>query len=100
MKLQNFLSAAAVTFMLGYLNISSAAPNLELAGYADGSGAIAILHSGESTDPYFAMQALLLAHDNGMDVAAISEKFVEWLLPRQKPRKKFRGLCYNIFTLN
>ncbi|RYG09478.1 MAG: hypothetical protein EON92_14595, partial [Burkholderiales bacterium] len=44
---------------------------LVLDGYADRNGAITVLHGGDSADPYFAMQALLLAHDNGLDIAAV-----------------------------
>ncbi|RYX93635.1 MAG: hypothetical protein EOO28_17740 [Comamonadaceae bacterium] len=70
-----------------------AAPRLDLTGYADAAGAITVLHGGESADPYFAMQALLLAHDNGFDIAAPAEKFVDWLLPKQKPDGTFDRFC-------
>lgn len=72
---------------------SAATPQLDLTGYASDSGAITVLYKGESVDPYFAMQALLLAHDNGMDIRAPAEKFVNWLLPRQKPDGTFDRFC-------
>ena len=93
MKLKTFVSAAAFTLMLGYTNISTAAPKLELTGYTDSSGAIAVLNNGKSVDPYFAMQAILLAHDNAMDVTDITEKFIDWLLPLQKPDGTFDRFC-------
>ena len=39
------------------------------------------------------MQALLLAHDNGMEISEPAEKFVNWLLPRQKPDGTFDRFC-------
>lgn len=93
MKLHHFLQATLLALVVGYTSIASAAPKLELAGYAGADGAISVLHKGESADPYFALQALLLAHDNGMDVSAVAEKFVAWLLPKQKPDGTFDRFC-------
>ena len=70
-----------------------AAPTLNLQGYGDGRGAITVVNAGESADPYFALQALLLALDNGLNISAPAEKFVEWLLPRQKPDGTFDRFC-------
>ena len=95
MKLKYIVSATAFALMLGCSSISNAVTKLELAGYADSGGAISVLHSGESVDPYFAMQALLLAHDNGMDVSNVAEKFIDWLLPQQKPDGTFDRFCKN-----
>jgi hypothetical protein len=78
---------------LALLGAAHAAPALDLRGYADDTGAITILHGGDATDPYFAMQALLLAHDNGMDISAVAEKFANWLVPRQKPDGTFDRFC-------
>jgi hypothetical protein len=93
MKIKRFLTGCALAAWLGHAAVASAAPSLDLAGYADSAGAITVLHGGDSADPYFAMQALLLAHDNGMDIAAPAEKFVNWLLPRQKPDGTFDRFC-------
>ena len=93
MKLHHFLQATALSLVVGYTSIASAAPKLELAGYAGADGAIKVLHKGESADPYFAIQALLLAHDNGMDVSTVAEKFIDWLLPKQKPDGTFDRFC-------
>lgn len=72
----------------------AAAPvKLDLAGYTDEAGAITILHGGEASDPYFAMQALLLAHDGGMDVSVPASRFADWLAPRQKPDGTFDRFC-------
>ncbi|MEO8021689.1 hypothetical protein [Polaromonas sp.] len=86
-----FFKALALSAM--FAQGAGAAPRLDLAGYVDNVGAITVLHGGDSTDPYFAMQALLLAHDNGMDTSSPAEKFVNWLVPRQKPDGTFDRFC-------
>jgi hypothetical protein len=72
---------------------AGAAAALDLRGYSDESGAISVLQHGDSVDPYFAMQSLLLAHEYGMNIEAPAERFVEWLLPRQKPDGTFDRFC-------
>lgn len=79
--------------LAGAASLATAAPALVLQGYADEAGAITVLNGGNSVDPYFAMQALLLAHDNGMDVSAPAGKFADWLVPRQKPDGTFDRFC-------
>lgn len=70
-----------------------ATKRLDLAGYADAGGAITILHQGPASDPYFAMQALLLAHDNGLDIEAPAARFALWLVKYQKPDGTFDRFC-------
>lgn len=75
---------------------ATAAPGqhrLNLNGYATESGAITILHGGDASDPYFTLQALLLAHDNAMDITAPALKFMDWLVPHQKPDGTFDRFC-------
>ncbi|MES2955733.1 MAG: hypothetical protein V4711_09760 [Pseudomonadota bacterium] len=93
MKIKHLLTNCALAAWLGHAAAAGAAPGLDLTGYADTAGAITVLHGGDSADPYFAMQALLLAHDNGMAIAVPAEKFVNWLLPRQKPDGTFDRFC-------
>ncbi len=93
MKFKHLLSGWILSVLLGHAVLASAAPRLELSGYMDSGGAITVLHGGDSADPYFAMQALLLAHENGMDVSVPAEKFVNWLLPRQKLDGTFDRFC-------
>ncbi len=93
MKLRRIFSLALAAMALTQACIVSAAPRLELAGYTDDAGAITVLHGGDSADPYFAMQALLLAHENGMDISRPAEKFAAWLVPRQKPDGTFDRFC-------
>lgn len=81
----------AVALMQGAL--AATRPPFELDGYVSDSGAITILHKGDTTDPYFAMQALLLAHDNGLDISAPATKFANWLVTHQKPDGTFDRFC-------
>jgi hypothetical protein len=73
--------------------VATAGPALEMGNYQTDSGAITILHKGDTADPYFAMQALLLAHDNGLDITVAAEKFANWLVGRQKPDGTFDRFC-------
>lgn len=66
---------------------------LDLSGYADGSGAVSIQFHGDTVDPYFALQALLLARRNGLDISAYSAKWADWLVARQKPDATFDRFC-------
>lgn len=84
---------AALLAQVVFAAAAAAAPKLELGGYMDDEGAISVLHGGDSADPYFAMQALLLAHENGMNISAAAEKFVNWLVPRQKPEGTVDRFC-------
>ena len=95
MKFTRLSAACACVFaaFLGLMNPAVAAPQLDLEGYTDGSGVITVLHGGNSFDPYFTMQALLLAHDNGMDISAPAVKFINWLVPYQKPDGTFDRFC-------
>lgn len=84
-------------FFAGCLVVNTAVantrPKLDLQGYVDTSGAITILNGGDTTDPYFALQALLLGHDNGLDISAPAAKFANWLVPFQKPDGTFDRFC-------
>ena len=45
---------------------------LNLNGYMDNTGAITVQHGGDTVDPYFALQALLLAKAHGLDIAHLA----------------------------
>ena len=94
MKWERLGRLCVLLFACGAL-ASNAAPPLDLNGYADNSGAISVLYQGDSADPYFAMQALLLARDNGLDIDKPASDFIRWLLPRQKPDGTFDRFCRN-----
>lgn len=93
MKRRWLVCGLVLTGLLHLNFLAFAAPKLDLKGYMDGSGAISVLHGGDSTDPYFAMQALLLAQENGMNIDAAAEKFINWLVPLQKPDGTFDRFC-------
>lgn len=71
----------------------AATPPLDLTGYADAAGAISVQREGDTVDPYFALQALLLAHSHGLDISAPAAAWSRWLLPRQKPDATFDRYC-------
>ena len=93
MNIKTILHFLCISGLL--LNCVQAAPRptFELKGYLTDSGAITILHSGNSADPYFAMQALLLAFDNGLDISVPAEKFANWLVSQQKLDGTFDRFC-------
>ena len=93
MNCQRLLRGALMLGLMLQGALADARPSFELDGYMSDSGAITILHKGDTTDPYFAMQALLLAHDNGLDISAPAEKFANWLVGRQKPDGTFDRFC-------
>jgi hypothetical protein len=99
MKLAPLVAACALVgwgaLPCGSVAHAGAAPQLDLSGYMEESGVITVLHSGNSFDPYFAMQALLLAHENGMDISVPAAKFVNWLVQYQKPDGTFDRFCRN-----
>ncbi len=92
--MRGHLFTAALVIASCFMPSASAnKPTLDLTGYVSDGGAISVLHSGDSVDPYFAMQALLMAHENGWDVSAPAGQFARWLLPKQKPDGTFDRFC-------
>jgi len=74
---------------------TSLAATLDLTGYADAQGAISIQYKGDTIDPYFTLQALLLARENGLDISPYASKWADWLVERQKPDATFDRFCRN-----
>ena len=93
MKLKCWLINFSLVAGLLHSSQATALTQLDLTGYLDETGAISILHGGNTTDPYFALQALLLAHDNGLDISTAATKFANWLTPLQKPDGTFDRFC-------
>lgn len=54
---------------------------LDLSGYMDSTGAITVQHNGDTVDPYFALQALLLAQSHGLEMAQQARAWSNWLAP-------------------
>lgn len=88
-----YISLTLIMSLLAATGSAMAATRLDLSSYSDADGAITVLHRGESADPYFAMQALLLARENGLDISAPAQKFAQWLVPKQKPDGTFDRFC-------
>ena len=93
MTIKKIIFILAIICSFSHAKVFAVNSKLDLKGYADIDGAISVLHQGDSADPYFAMQALLLAHDNGLDATSHIEKFTNWLLPFQKPDGTFDRFC-------
>lgn len=68
---------------------------LDLQGYADAQGAISIQYKGGTIDPYFTLQALLMASENGLDISSYAPHWANWLAERQKPDGTFDRYCRN-----
>lgn len=66
---------------------------LDLDGYAEPSGAITTLHRGDLVDPYFVVQALLLAREHGLDIGRYNGPWLDWLATRQKLDGTFDRFC-------
>jgi len=86
---------AGVALALSGACSQAAAPPLDLQGFSDAQGALSVQYHGDTVDPYFALQALLLAHDNGLDISAYALPWVNWLVQRQKPDATFDRFCRN-----
>lgn len=69
------------------------ARTLDLTGYIDPSGAISVQHQGDSVDPYFALQALLLAHAHGLDSSASARAWWRWLSVHQTQSGRLERHC-------
>jgi hypothetical protein len=87
--------AAAIGCAALLLHAAQAEPRpvLDLSGYADAEGAISVQRGGDTIDPYFALQALVLAHESGLDIRPHARAWARWLLARQKPDATFDRFC-------
>lgn len=90
MKLRLAFGLAA---LVAHAALAASKPALDLSGYADAEGAISVQHAGDTVDPYFALQALLLASSSGLAIDAYARPFARWLLARQKPDATFDRFC-------
>lgn len=68
---------------------------LDLTGYIDENGAITVQRHGDTVDPYFALQALLLAQTHGLDTAAPAAAWFDWLATRYQARQLLDRHCKN-----
>lgn len=91
-----FLSQLAILLLASSLLINAHATTpmpLNLKGFAEPAGAISILETGNIVDPYFTLQALLLARENGLDISPYAEKWADWLIARQRLDGSFDRFC-------
>jgi len=87
------LGALALAFVGALAAKGQQAPALELGGYFEESGAITIQSKGDTIDPYFTLQALLLAQEHGLDITVPARRWADWLVTRQKPDGTFDRFC-------
>lgn len=73
----------------GATPVSTEAPVFNLGTYQESDGAIPLIHGRNRIDAYFATKALLTAHEAGLDIRSAGLKWIDWLLPRQKPDGRF-----------
>lgn len=92
-NLRMLVAGLALAFSMGQSLAGSKA--LDLQGFADAQGALSVQYHGDTVDPYFALQALLLAHDNGLDISTYAMPWANWLVQRQKPDATFDRYCRN-----
>lgn len=86
---------AGVVLAIASVSAQARATELDLQGFADAQGAVSVQYQGNTVDPYFTLQALLLAHDNGLDISDYALPWVNWLVQRQKPDATFDRFCRN-----
>lgn len=83
--------SAALVF--GAPGAPCAAVNFTADGYQAADGAITVHAGGDFVDPYFATKALLVADAAGLDIAAAANRWIAWLLPRQRADGRFARYC-------
>lgn len=79
------LAALAVSLVL--LSTAALADNpheLNLNGYQLPDGAITVHFQGDKVDPYFATKALLVARDGNLKTQKPAERWIKWLMARQR----------------
>lgn len=76
------LFAMGLALLAVWLHSPVLAKALDLRGYMDATGAITVQHQGDTVDPYFALQALLLAQGHGLDVGEQAGPWSNWLARR------------------
>lgn len=91
--MKGFIWKAGLVGLAAIFSLPVQAVRLDLTGFADDSGAISVQYRGETVDPYFVLQALLLAQDHGLDTRNYADKWAAWLLERQKPDATFDRFC-------
>lgn len=93
-RVSALLSAAIFSIASSAIASSATASvPLNLKGFAEPAGSISILETGNIVDPYFTLQALLLAKENGLDISPYAEKWADWLIARQRLDGSFDRFC-------
>ena len=93
------LQAGVLLAVIGLAPLTRAQPAREatvplaLGTYQQPDGAITVFADGLSVEPYFAMRALLGAHELGLDVQPAARRFVEWQARQFSISPRFAHYC-------
>src|SRR5947209_5596977 len=82
-----------VLFYLAAACAVAQVPPLDLSQYQSADGAITLHPGGNQVEPYFATKALLVAQDAGLDSRDAAVKWINWMLPRQRPDGRIDPWC-------
>ena len=66
---------------------------LDLTGYQDDTGAITVQRGGDTVDPYFSLQALVLANAHGLDISAQASPWSQWLTKQYRTTGQLHRFC-------
>ncbi len=61
--------------------------------YQAADGAITMSPNGTEVEPYFATKALIVAQEAGLDTHDAAVKWINWMLPRQRPDGRIDRWC-------
>src|ERR1044072_1481627 len=83
-----------ILYLLLFVVTAQASPqNLTLDLYQAPDGAITVNEHGNFVDPYFTNRALTLADESGMNVRAVAERWIPWIMAHQLADGRFERYC-------
>ena len=89
----------AVSLVVCALSAAAASAAFEPGRFQTADGALLLATAphdraaNDQVDPYFAMKALIVAQDAGLDIHSVAKKWIAWLLPRQEKDGRFERYC-------
>jgi len=79
--------------LLGTATAQPLPQHLALDLYQTPDGAITVNEHGNFVDPYFTNRALTLADESGMNVRAVAERWIPWIMAHQLADGRFERYC-------
>lgn len=83
----------AAAILVGVFSTAAVAQSFDPGPLQAADGALLINRGEQEVDPYFAMKALVVASDAGLDITQSATRFIAWLLPKQKKDGRFDRYC-------